>query len=85
MKPAEVHEPYHASLMDHALGHEAFTGPEGFLRRRSVQVQCFSLCVCCSSVWQLNAEHRGTWTFMEEDCRVPCLAFGLSGKPATYI
>ena len=42
MKPAEVHEPYHASLMDHALGHEAFTGPEGFLRRRSVQVQCFS-------------------------------------------
>lgn len=37
-KPAEVHEPYHASLVEHALGHEAFTGPEGFLRRRSVQV-----------------------------------------------
>ncbi|BDA51295.1 probable glycerol uptake facilitator protein [Coccomyxa sp. Obi] len=38
MKPSKVHEPYHASLMEHALGHEAFIGPEGFLRRRSVQV-----------------------------------------------
>ncbi|EIE19977.1 aquaporin-like protein [Coccomyxa subellipsoidea C-169] len=38
LQPAKVHEPYHASLIEHALGHDAFTGPEGFLRRRSVQV-----------------------------------------------
>lgn len=39
VQPAKVHEHYHGALMECALGRESTLGPEGHLRRRSVQVQ----------------------------------------------
>lgn len=37
-QPGHVHEHYHMSLVEHALGREAARDPEGYLRRNSVQV-----------------------------------------------
>ena len=37
-QPNHVHEHYHVSLVEHALGKESVRSPEGYLRRHSVQV-----------------------------------------------
>ena len=57
-QPNHVHEQYHVSLVEHALGKESARDPEGYLRRHSVQV---SFMMGCTISAQEYGYEQGEW------------------------
>ncbi|CAL5225947.1 g8745 [Coccomyxa viridis] len=55
-QPNHVHEHYHVSLVEHALGKESVRSPEGYLRRHSVQV-----CDMHARLKKLESDNNMDW------------------------